>query len=294
MADPHHIVLSGLDRSELEEQARSSCFPKWATLCLLRAAGLPTLDACYIRPTTTSQPVRAILKAFADRLNATSLLVRSDGGIERQAYYKGGSSVPIDVAVELCSRLLGEGRAVIAMEPTNRFNNRLTGNVLADKRGTLVVELLGPGYDVGDLNRGGIRPQLTIQASVKSWDRFAQLGRSDIIVSTDFGATSERRRVAERLHRLGTDVLPAMGLSVNPPIERFVQAWLVANGQSALWEEWRPTITIHEIRTWHEQAFMIGLAYPRRWNTLVYSFSRLENRRLIYWDVVDGARKYGL
>lgn len=292
MADAY-IVLSELEKQGLAEQARLSPFPKWSTLCLLRTIGCPTLDACYVPPGMDGGGVHDAVHGFARKTCLTHVALRSDGGIESTQYYRGGHVLPLNRAIEVCRDLVGKKRAVVLVEPTNRFRNRLNLNVLFDRRGDFIIEILGQGYDTSDLNRGGIRPQIVIRAGGCDWTRFSRVHRSALSVSVDLEPSAERARRGQRLSRIARELLPPLDVHCAEPCEEQAREWLLLNGHCALWAEEPPSVTIHDVRHWHEHAFMIGLTYKKSWMSLVYSASRLEDGRMVHWDVVDGGRKYG-
>jgi hypothetical protein len=167
-------LLSTLTTAELAAADRR--YPKWATMCQLRRLGLPVLDAVLIRPGPDHGALDAGIAALAAATGQDRLMIRSDGGTEARRYYKGGNTFPLAEAASKAAGLLEAGRAVIVMEPTNRFTNRLTALLRVDRDrnsrdGTFTVEALGPGYDIADLTRGGIPPQVTITADI-DWSAY--------------------------------------------------------------------------------------------------------------------------
>src|SRR6266511_2600433 len=134
-------------------------------------------------------------------------MLRSDGGLETSAYYRGGNSFPIHEVEPHATELLAAGRAVILLEPTNRFTNQLSALMRMDRPGpeqpgTFTVEALGPGYDVGDLTRGGIRPQITVSIAGVTWHRYERPWWADMNVTRDLSSEAEHTRRQARLYRL--------------------------------------------------------------------------------------------
>lgn len=285
--------LADLAPEELLSEARRGGHAKWTTPCLLRAVGLRTLNACYIPPGIDRSEVCCAAHQFAKKYNVDRLLVRSDGGSEIGQYYRGGHSLAVMDATAIASRLHESGRAVLFMEPTNRFINQLSVNLLATRPGTLVIEVLGPGYDVSDLNRGGIRPQVTLTASRMNWDQFETLQRSDLAISCDMSSRSEQFRRRQRLEFVAKQCLPSLGVEVGQaPIETAAK-WLQDKGYVGLWCDWRPHITLAQLRAWHEGCFMLGmLHHNRNWHAICCSASDLGDGRFVFWDVVDASSKF--
>ena len=287
-------ILSQLSNALLEKEAAGSRFPKWSTLCLLRWLDLPTLDGAFLLPGTSVSHIESTINEFASLLCVKQLLVRSDGGREGTSYFVGGNTLHLSKVFELTDTLLQSGRAVILQEPTDRFNNRLTVNFLAACEGRFVVEILGPGYDVSDLNRGGVTPQYVIHGDVGNWSRYATLGIADVRgVPSDLDEL-ERRRL--RLENLGTKIFPGCGIAVEGDPIIFAEKWLQDRGYNDLWRSWSFSFDLSELQHWYEDAFLVAsyLATYRNWKALVLSWSVLSSYRRVCWDIVDSARKYSI
>lgn len=277
-------------------------YPKWATMCQLRRLGLPTLDAALITPRQDHLALNKAIVTLANASGQDRLMVRSDGGAETHRYYRGGNTFPLADAAAKGAWLLRAGRAVILMEPTNRFTNCLTAVLRIDRgsrggSGTFTVEALGPGYDVADLTRGGILPQVTVTAEAE-WSAYPDLWWSDLRMSTDMGVNAEFDRRKRRLARIATDILTDIGHLTSTSATTDEQAteaeaWLREHGYHQLWEDYDvPLRVIRRIRRWFDDAFMIALCHPRRdWTCLATATSDLGDR-WVFWDIVDGSCKY--
>lgn len=294
------VLLSSLTDGELA--AADRCYPKWATLCQLRRIGLPVLDAVLLRPGRDHEPLDAAIAELARATGQDQLMVRSDGGAETRAYYKGGNTFPLVEVAAKAASLLEAGRAVILMEPTNRFTNCLSAVLRMDRdnrgrRGMFTVEALGPGYDVADLTRGGITPQVTVTAEA-DWSAYPDLWWSDLRMTTDTSPDSERGRRGRRLARVAADILTDTGQLTRGSITTGEQAdaaraWLWERGYRQLWEDHDVAKAVtRRIRHWFDDAFMIAACHPgRHWTCLASATSDLGGR-CVFWDIVDGSRKY--
>jgi hypothetical protein len=293
-------LLSSLTEDELMGADRR--YPKWATMCQLRRLGLPTLNAVLVTPRQDHLALDEAIATLAKATGQDRLLIRSDGGAEAHRYYRGGNTFPLADAATKAAGLLKAGRAVILTEPTNRFTNCLTAVLRIDRdsrgrHGTFIVEALGPGYDVADLTRGGIPPQLTVTAEA-DWSAYSELWWSDLRMSTDIGLDAEHDRRRRRLARIATDILTDTGHLTKPPPTTDEQAaeaeaWLRERGYHQLWRDYDLALVIgRRIRSWFDDAFMIAICHPRRgWTCLATAMSDLGDR-CIFWDIVDGNRKY--
>ena len=272
-------------------------------MCQLRRLGLPTLDAVLVTPRQDHLALDGAIAALANATGQDRLMVRSDGGAETHRYYRGGNTFPLADAAAKAAGLLKAGRAIILMEPTNRFTNRLTAVLRIDRdsrgrHGTFTVEALGPGYDVADLTRGGIPPQVTVTAEA-DWSAYPDLWWSDLRMSTDTGLHAECDRRRRRLARIATDILTDTGhltrsrrpRQMSRPQRPKPGSENMATTNSGETDDVALVVT-RRIRRWFDDAFMIALCHPRRgWTCLATAISDLGDR-CVFWDIVDGSRKY--
>ncbi|MEW1694170.1 hypothetical protein ACIQCR_16280 [Streptomyces sp. NPDC093249] len=295
--------LHALTRTELAAAAKDRRWPKWQTMALLRSLGLPVLNGCLIEPGHEpghgAGAVRTAARALAAATGTAELMIRSDGGAERKQYYRGGNTFPVEDIAPRAAGLLAAGRAVILAEPTNRFTNRLTVLVRMDRTGpgrpgSLTLEALGPGYDVADLTRGQLPPQVTAHLDDIDWDRYQPPRWNEWKITGDRcpgGETARRRR---RLERLATQTLADGGhLGASAGAEH-AEAWLRARGFPHLFapQPTRETLARYARRLF-DDAFLLVMAQPNRnWHCLATAFSVFGGPRTVYWDLVDGERKY--
>ena len=293
---PEVALLYQLSTNQLERTIAARRWPKWSTMCLLHRAGLPVLNGCLIEPDQPRTTLDAAIQMLAHATGTNRLMLRSDGGIETGSYYRGGHSFEIGDLPEAAWQLLQAGRAVILLEPTVRYSNRLAVLLRLDRPphqpGTFTVEALGPGYDVADLTRGGITPQVTVTISNIDWANYASPWWSDMHVHRDLSTTAEIRRRRQRLQRLAASILPQAGAVADlADVER----QLHEAGHTELFEDHDPTMTtVRRTKSWFADAALLAAAQPNRsWQCLATAFSLLGDGRAVYWDLVDGAFKYG-
>jgi hypothetical protein len=290
--------------TETELAAADPRYPKWATMCQLRRLGLPVLNAAFLVPGQDRQALNDAVAVMAAATGQARLMVRSDGGVETRRYYKGGNTFSLAGVASKAAGLLEAGRAVILMEPTNRFTNRLTALVRMDRSGpgqpgTFTIEALGGGYDVADLTRGGIPPQIVVTATV-DWSSYAELWWSDLRLTSDISPDAEQDRRTRRLVRLAADVLTDTGHVTTRPggmstedQATVAEIWLRERGFDHLWRSQDVAAAVaRRARRWFEDAFLIAACHPHRgWTCLAAAVSDLGGRR-VFWDIVDGRHKY--
>jgi hypothetical protein len=291
-------LLSTLTSGELA--TADSRYPKWATMCQLRRLGLPVLDGTLIIPGQDQHTLEAGIAALATATGQDQVMIRSDGGAETRRYYKGGNTFPLAGAVSKAAGLLETGRAVIVMESTSRFANQLSALLRMDRdgrHGAFTIEALGPGYDVADLTRGGIPPQVSITAEI-DWAHYREPWWADLRLTADISPAAEDRRRQLRLSRIAADILTDTGDLPSAPLSgtqaaALARAWLLERGYGDLWRQHDIVAAVTQrARRWLDDAYMITACHPQRgWSCLATSTSDLGNRS-VFWDIVDGSRKY--
>jgi len=220
--------------------------------------------------------------------------VRSDAGIETKDYVRGGNTFTTQEAIDVATVLCSQNRAVLLMEPTDRFRNRLSVNTMLGIDGTFCVEILGPGYDVSDLNRGGILPQYTIVCSDISWTHYERL-RTFEMRPIRVSLMDEAERRSRRLSNIAKSMLPSSRLKQTEASPVIAELWLRENGYLDLWTPWIFSPNPRQIQGWFEAAYLIAnrMLENVSWKALSISASDLEDGRFIYWDVVNGSHKQG-
>ncbi|MGW5159323.1 hypothetical protein ACWEPN_27920 [Nonomuraea wenchangensis] len=293
-------LLYALSHDELVAASRNGQWPKWQSMALLRSLCLPVLNACLIPPGHDTAFVQAATHALSAAARTENLMIRSDGGAERKRYYRGGNTFSVEEIPHRAAGLLAEGRAVILIEPTNRFTNRLTVVVRMDRPcpghpGSLTLEALGPGYDVADLTRGLLPPQVTASLYDVDWVRYQAPRWNEWEITCCGCSGGEAGRRHRRLIRLAQQTLiDASQLSGQAGPEQ-AEAWLREQGFLHLFgpQHTREALA-GRLRQLFDDAFSLARAQPNRaWRCLATAFSVFNERRVAYWDLVDGERKFG-
>jgi len=291
--------LHALTAAELKAAAKDRRWPKWQTMALLHSLKLPVLNACLLQPGDSAATVRTAAHALAAATGTKTLMIRSDGGVEKKQYYRGGNTFPIEEIGPQAARLLADGRAVILAEPTNRFTNRLTVLVRMDRPGpgrpgSLTLEALGPGYDVADLTRGQIPPQVTAHLDDVDFAHYQPPRWHEWKITGDQCPDGEDSRRTRRLERLASQTLTDGGHLDGEAGAEHAEAWLRQRGYLYLFGP-QPTreALAKRARRLFDDAFFLTRSQPNRnWHCLATAVSVFEEPRTVYWDLVDGERKY--
>jgi hypothetical protein len=277
------MILSELDIEELQNQSSRRDYPQWWSLCFLRGVALKTLNAALILPNATLSEASRILSAFECAIGRDSVLVRSDGGREARSYVRGGITYGHEDAILSIKSFLERGRAVILLEPTNRFSNKLSINITVDASGAWVAEGLGCGFDTSDLQRSLVAPQWGWAGNFS--DIRGGVLRSESYRNVDVSGIEHKARVDQRL----LSILDLLGseFSSTEEVERFLKR----SGNDCLFhEDESPSIrTLSKVVFAGKTVFEYSnpdvmpftLAYARLWDL-----------REIYWDITPGSAKW--
>jgi hypothetical protein len=286
-----------LSPAEAWHAGRDRTWPKWSSICLLHSLGLPVIDACCVPPRGAARLEQAV-DMMAKRTGSGRLMLRSDGGVETRDYYRGGVLLEGQGLLDEATRLLRDRRAILLLKATNRLTNKLTAVFRLDRPhprqpGELSIEVLGPGYDVADIARGVVPPEVRVFIRDLDWNTYREPWWSDIkIEENDFPADERRRR---RLAFVGSKILQPSGLLPPSASEDEVARWLRAQGHHQLWRPLDRRRVAGRVKSWFDELWLIAKAYPNRdWRCLATGWCVMEDGRPVYWDIVDAHRKYGL
>lgn len=276
------------------KHAEDGQFLKWSTSCLLRYLDLATLDSALVTPDEPTEKIESTARAFAGLTTNEGLMVRSDARAETKQYYRGGNTFPVGDAIREAQSLHADGRAVLFLEPTNRFNNLLSVNLVMDRDSGLSMEVLGRGFDVSDLNRGGIVPELSVQVANANWQQFEVPRAWDFRIQRYDDPERCRQRRELRLARMANDILPRLG-HLNGSSLASAEKWLRERGYTGIWRDAGVTLSLRTLQKFYEDAFMIvDHLWQKPWRVLGCSASDLGDGRLIYWDIIYPTRKFGV
>jgi hypothetical protein len=284
-------ILSSLSQDQLWDNFVNSRYPKWSSLCLLKYLGYRVLDSTVIYPEATRSQTQRAIHNFATRLRLQKILLRTDGGRESGPYPRGGNSVEKYHALELVLKFQQSRRAVILMQPTNRFTNKLSMNLHLNSSGSFHIDILGEGFDVSDLNRGLITPEISISVLYVDWTHYDYPSW----FFTKCFNTPVRCIRHQRLLRIGDELLPAMGIEPIGTPEKFAENWLRSNDFTGLFQESRPVYDFRLVCKFYEVAFILGSVYRQKtaWDNLVISLTDFgDGLGFNFWDISNPKEKF--
>ena len=124
---------------------------------LLKACGFQIPESIII-PQFTSEAQKG-LRSFCDRHKYKRFLVRHDRNPESATPPRGGYLVPFQEAERELAPFFAQGRILMLQEPLSPYSDSYSCNatVYADSLDAN-LEIVGPGFDASDLNRGDVSP----------------------------------------------------------------------------------------------------------------------------------------
>ncbi|MCJ7633142.1 hypothetical protein MUP77_12220 [Candidatus Bathyarchaeota archaeon] len=185
---------------------------KFQSILYLKKLGLPVLDG--IIATRWNDEVHSAIINFCRHNGWDALLLRHDKKPERPPYPMGGYLVPLEEIQKEASKYFEIGRILFLLEPCSSFDNSYNINALFENDHGLLLEIVGPGFDAGDLQRGYMTPHEMIQIDrtmlktgiPASQSTFEQIIKRTILANQRSYENSVRQRylkIAKRLKDLG-------------------------------------------------------------------------------------------
>lgn len=134
-------------------------FWKFWSACLLNSCGLPTLRGMII--TRPYPEIRGELHRFLHDTESKAALIRHDKRLESPPHPRGGFLVGEKMLLETIEFFFKLGRIVAVYEEADPLLNAHNMNLLFENDSEVCVEVVGPGFDASDLQRGDLTPHET-------------------------------------------------------------------------------------------------------------------------------------
>jgi hypothetical protein len=174
-----------------DERIAGLFLPRTRTYLLLQALGLPLLSGFIALSDDEASLSKAVSLMTPYGARA---IVRSDPMKPDATTIRGGDIWPLTELGRAAKKYLSLGRALVLLEPYERTANEWSFSILGGLQGrSFILEVLGPGFDSGHLNRGQITPHETFTGELL--DRTPRL-----IAHSEF----DRGRYAQDLARVGS------------------------------------------------------------------------------------------
>jgi hypothetical protein len=273
-------------------------FWKLWSACLLQNASLPTLRGLIV--TRRSSPeVEKQVHNLLDAVKATKALIRHDIRNEAPPYPRGGFLVPERLVPKVLDFFFGLNRIVAIYEPADPLLNSYNLNVLFETTAKVWVEVVGPGFDASDLQRGDLSPHEVFSIVISAVGEVAELRRVSVVDERTYEGSRRLRlkKIERKLEEWPTPEL-AQQIRENSKVPLTLREYLKALHSPLSKVE--PYIPVSEAIGGSTIAEIVnsdviklfqcetGVGFP-----LNFSTSQIdEGRRQVYWDIVSPGLKF--
>lgn len=275
---------------------------KTLSIIYLRIIGYPILNGIII--TSWDEKAKETIIDFCKKNHFKELLIRIDKVQETGSAPRGGYIIDYKNLEKEVTRYLREERIVILLEPKSPYNDLYSVNALyAEDREDIVLEIVGPGFDASDLNRGDISPHQILsipKTFLKNFHDIDRFLKQLYIVSP----TEYKQSVEQRLIKIGMSYALRNELNIskwsNKKIIQLSKKYLQESGYTLLLKNLERYTPIHrrhlQILLPYITELPIKLKELRIRNepTMVLSSSILNENdgRLNFWDILWPSLKY--
>ena len=272
-------------------------FWKLWSACLLQSVSLPTLRGIIV--TRDYHALGRDLHGFLRSIDASSALIRHDMHNEKPSYPRGGFLVREQLLPKILDFFFRLNRIVAVYEPADRLLNGYNLNVLFNDATSACVEVVGPGFDASDLQRGDITPHEVFSIVLSTNGKIA---RSECTHRVNKEAYQEskrlrREKIRQRMQGSPTPKLAHEmrgGLEVSETTEEHLKA---VGSPLCLVEEYTPiskmviTETVRAIV--NSQVIDLFQGEAQVGFPLNFSTSFIDRgKRQVFWDIVSPSLKF--
>lgn len=284
------IPLTSLESKDFEKTIiQLNDFWKAKSIAYLDKFGLPTLSAIAI--TTWNDKIKENLLNYCKNKNWSSVVIRTDKAKETgEKIPRGGYLTNLDNLENEIKKNLENGRIAIVLEPRDRYKNLYGINILYDNNApeNLYFEIVGPGFEVGNLNRGDIKPHERF--ILKKTGEEIKIQNHEIIPQSEY-----ENSVEIRFAQIGKSISEKK--LANSEFIKIGRDFLLKNEYSILEDNRRnyqniPLEYVKKIKN-----YVATLSYKLSKNSLdldqfVLSATVFDSGELVFWDIVWPEHKY--
>lgn len=256
-----------------------------ADLDLPTPKGIVLLDG---NPMTVKEAQSWLTKAGWPRF-----LVRTDHARETANAPAGGYLHATSDLPALAKRIIQDGRVLICLEPHDKHDNLYGINVALDaSQGQVIVEAVGAGFDVSDINRQGMFHEIRAFEMDDAGGIGRQLSRV-IVTQADYERSATQRLIKIANDLVARGALPAVPFGDEAAAGR---AWLQQHGYRRLLDAkaYKPLDSlVDQIRDDMDGlGSIIAAQHQSKVACISASVFPEDPDEVLYWDVVDPPRKY--
>lgn len=269
------------------------------SILVLKHLNFPVLKGIIL--TTFDAETRNNVIQFSKVIKSQEFLLRHDRKPEVPNAPRGGYIVSIKELEKELSLFFKQRRIVVLLEPVSPYDDIYSCNVLFDRaQNCATIEIVGPGFDVSDLNRGDISPHEIIEFNFNSLttESFKKIYTVD--------NRSYKKSVKLRLQKIGRRVSGQFNIEGKSNLHRSgYDGEFEAIGLKFLKNNHK-NLLLDNLETYQEIPFEYLLElipyiqkFPQKiekfgmdFKCVVLSMGFLTGVGLIFWDIVAPETKY--
>jgi hypothetical protein len=271
---------------------------------LLCAFRLPVPESIILKRLNADN--EKTVRNISHKRKFSQLLVRHDRDPEISQPPRGGYLIPVHSLHRELKAFFDQNRVVMLQEPLSPYNDLYSCNAILSRYSSVAsLEIVGPGFDASDLNRGDTTPHegWTIPCEPNSDMNMASARRSLLVDNQTY-----RESVRRRLIKIGLRASGEFDIGKKSVGKKRSEEQLVALGNRTL-RKLNELLLLNHLDTYspisetHLCAFGEILLELRRhqdskyflWrNEIIVSMSLLPSGRIVLWQIVWPERKaYG-
>ena len=265
---------------------------KFYSIALLRHFDFPTLNGILIFD--PCKKVKHEIDKYMFKNGFSSLLIRHDKRDEKPSYPKGGYIVDKD---ELCSeidRYIKMNRIVLLLEPADPLNDLYSVNAYFNKnKENIILEIVGPGFDASDLQRGNISPHEIYE--INKYDLYDISNKYNFLRKKIVGEKEYKRSVEVRLRKIWKFLVKRSLIEDEEYSTYKAVDYLVKNNFYLFlnnMDTYKP-ISIKYLNIVAEYLKRVPIEFFKGQDEFVLSMSFLyPSNRIVFWDIVWPKLKY--
>ena len=137
--------------------------------------------------------LEADLQRFLRSVGAQSALIRHDRRDEKPPYPRGGFLVPKSLLNEVLDFFFGQNRIVAVYEPVDPLLNSYNLNLLFESPVHVHAEIMGPGFDASDLQRGYLSPHEAFSITLSAEGEVSEQQRVSVVDEATYQESKQLR-----------------------------------------------------------------------------------------------------
>ena len=268
-------------------------FWKFWSGCLLTNCGLPTLQGFIL--TRPNHGAASLLR----ELGSTTVLIRHDKRLESPPHPRGGFLVRWELLDETIKFFFDHDRIVGIYEAADPLLNMHNMNLMFESKREVCVEVVGPGFDASDLQRGDLSPHETFSVRLSPEGAVSEM---KLVRRIDQKAYQESVILRKDKIRKKLETAPSADLArrircnlgipedLDIHLQRIGSPLVDSDSYQPVSEDLlRDTVTkVVSSRVIDRYSTSTGVGFP-----LVFSTSLVNRgRKQVFWDIVSPALKF--